>query len=47
VTVLPPPPPPLRVDLFDVPAPPPVTEALGAYWRQLRVAPPRLVDVCG
>ena len=46
-TVLSPPPPPLRVDLFDVLAPPSVTEALGAYWRQTRIAPPRLVDVRG
>ena len=47
VTVLPPPPLPLRVDLFDVLAAPSVTEALGAYRRQTRMAPPRLVDLRG
>jgi hypothetical protein len=47
VTVLPPPPPPHRVDLFDVLTPPSVTEALGAYRRHTRIAPPRLVDLRG
>lgn len=42
-----PPPPPPRVDLLEALMPIRADDAIAAYLRQVRIAPPRLVDVCG
>ena len=43
----PPPSPPLRVDLLETLMPVSAGAVAEAYLRQLRLPPPRLVDVCG
>ena len=43
----PPPPPPPRVDLLEALMPIRADDAVAAYLRHVRIAPPRLVDVCG
>ena len=43
----PPPSPPLRVDLLETLMSTRADDCVAAYLRQVRIAPPRLVDVCG
>ena len=43
----PPPSPPLRVDLLETLMPMSAGDAVAAYLRQVQVAQPRLIDVCG
>lgn len=45
-TMSPPPGSPPRIDLFEVLAPPRPQDAIAAYLRHVRLAPPSLVDVC-
>ena len=48
VTVSPPPqPPPLRIDLLASRQQTPLADAVEAYLRLVRIAPPPLVDICG